>query len=66
MKNNFECIYMDIGGYCVNTYEFVNGKIKCKLLCNRCEECFNRCEMCICPKIFKEKDYCKECKNKGE
>lgn len=71
MKNNFECIYEDIGGYCILTYNFVNGKIKCEL-CDACVEnveIFNRCEICICPKIFKEKDYCKDCKNnkaKGE
>ena len=68
MKNNFECIYMDIGGGCINTYEIKNNKVICEL-CNECTECFNNCEMCICPKLFKEKNYCKDCKNnktKGE
>lgn len=67
MENYFECIYEDIGGYCILTYEFINDKIKCKP-CNKCG-CFNNCKACICPKIFKEKDYCKDCinnKTKGE
>ena len=62
MKNNFECIYISIAGYCALTYEITNKGLLGEK-CNKCVKYYNNCEACSCPMFHNSKRYCKHCIN---
>lgn len=65
MRNNFECMWISIGGDCMLTYDFTGKKLIGKE-CDKCIKCYNNCEACSCPIFYKDKNYCENCVNNKE